>query len=92
MNIFVGNLSKETTSQQLQNKFESFGTVDSCKIIKDMHTGVSKGFGFVEISDPSKGNAAIHQLNNIELNGRKITVNEARPRNTNRSYSNRSRF
>ena len=92
MNIFIGNLSKETTSQQLQNKFETFGTVDSCKIIKDMHTGVSKGFGFVEMADSSKGNAAIHQLNNVELNGRKITVNEARPRNTSRSYSNNSRY
>jgi RNA recognition motif-containing protein len=92
MNIFIGNLSKETTSQELQEKFATFGTVDSCKIIKDMHSGESKGFGFVEMADSSKANTAIHQLNNAELNGRKLTVNEARPKNTNRSYSNNSRY
>jgi RNA recognition motif-containing protein len=92
MNIFIGNLSKETTSQELQDKFTPFGTVDSCKIIKDMRTGESKGFGFVEMAESTKASAAIHELNNVELNGRKLTVNEARPKNTNRSYSNNSRY
>ena len=92
MNIFIGNLSKETTTQELQNRFAHFGTVESCKIIKDMRTGESKGFGFVEMAESSKASAAIHELNNVELNGRKITVNEARPKSTNRSYSNSSRY
>ena len=92
MNIFIGNLSKETTANELQEKFSPFGTVDSCKIIKDMRTGESKGFGFVEMAEASKASAAIHELNNVELNGRKLTVNEARPKNTSRSYSNNSRY
>ncbi|MCX6150005.1 MAG: RNA-binding protein [Ignavibacteriales bacterium] len=90
MNIFIGNLSRETTSQELEDKFTPFGNVDTCKIIKDMQSGASKGFGFVEMADSSKASNAIHQLNNVELNGRKLTVNEARPKNTTRSFSGSS--
>ena len=91
MNIFIGNLSKETTSQELEDKFTPFGNVDTCRIIKDMRSGESKGFGFVEMSDSSKANNAINGLNNVELNGRKLTVNEARPKNVTRSFSNSNR-
>ncbi|MCX6150007.1 MAG: RNA-binding protein [Ignavibacteriales bacterium] len=92
MNIFIGNLSKETTSQELEDKFSQYGNIDSCKIIKDMQSGESKGFGFVEMSDNSKAVAAINELNNVELNGRKLTVNEARPKNNDRSRSNSTRW
>jgi RNA recognition motif-containing protein len=91
MNIFIGNLSKETTSQELEDKFTPFGNVDTCRIIKDMRSGESKGFGFVEMSDSSKASNAIHGLNNVELNGRKLTVNEARPKNVTRSFSDSNR-
>jgi RNA recognition motif-containing protein len=92
MNIFIGNLSKETTMQELQDKFTQFGTVDSCKIIKDVISGESKGFGFVEMPDNNKGITAVNGLNNVELNGRTITVTEARPKNTNRGFSGSSRY
>ncbi|HPI38978.1 MAG TPA: RNA-binding protein [Ignavibacteriaceae bacterium] len=91
MNIFIGNLSKETTSQELEAQFKPFGNVDTCRIIKDMQSGESKGFGFVEMADSSKANNAIQGLNNVELNGRKLTVNEARPKNATRSFSNSNR-
>lgn len=93
MNIFIGNLSRETTSQELEEKFTTYGNVNTCKVIKDMRTGESKGFAFVEMPDSSKATNAIHELNNIELNGRKLTVNEARPKTTNRSFSgSRNRY
>lgn len=91
MNIFIGNLSRETTSQELEDKFTPFGKVDSCKVIKDPQSGQSKGFGFVEMSDSTKASHAIHELNNIELNGRKLTVNEARPKTESRGFSGSNR-
>ena len=80
MNIFVGNLSRETTEEEIQQKFEPFGTVLSVKIIRDMFSRESKGFGFVEMSVKSEGQTAINALNTSELRGKPITVNEARPR------------
>ena len=80
MNIFVGNLSRETTEEEIQQKFEPFGTVLSVKIIRDMFSRESKGFGFVEMSVKSEGQTAIDALNTSELRGKPITVNEARPR------------
>ena len=80
MNIYVGNLSYNTTEDDLRTKFSAFGTVDSVKVIADRDTGRSKGFAFIEMSDQSSGNAAIKGLDGHELGDRVIKVNEARPR------------
>ena len=80
MNIYVGNLSFEVTEQELQETFEAFGEVTSVKIIKDKYSGQSKGFGFVEMPEKGDGESAINSLTDKELKGRKLNVNEARPR------------
>ncbi|MDD4817919.1 MAG: RNA-binding protein [Victivallaceae bacterium] len=80
MNIYVGNLAYAVTDEDLANYFAEFGTVDAARIVMDRDSGRSKGFGFVEMSDANAANAAIEALNGKELNGRKIVVNEARPR------------
>ena len=80
MNIFVGNLSQETTEEDLQKAFEAFGQVKSVTIIKDMFSRESKGFGFVEIQSKAEAQAAINGLNGTMLKGKAINVNEARPR------------
>ncbi len=84
MNIFVGNLSKEVTDEDLQGLFSEYGTVRSVKVIKDMFSGESKGFGFVEMPGQAEAQKAISELNTKDLKGKKITVNEARPREDNR--------
>ena len=76
--IFVGNLSFQTTDSDLNDLFAQFGEVESVSIITDRDTGRSKGFGFVAMNDES-AEKAISQLNGTELNGRQLTVNEARP-------------
>ncbi len=80
MNIFVGNLSRDTTEDDLKQAFEAFGQVKSVTIIKDMFSRESKGFGFVEIQATAEAQAAINGLNGKELKGRALNVNEARPR------------
>ena len=80
MNIYVGNLSYQTTEDELRDLFAEFGDVVSAKLIADKFTGQSKGFGFVEMSDNSEAKKAMDELNGRDLNGRSITVNEARPR------------
>ena len=80
MNIFVGNLSQETTEEDLQKAFEAFGQVKSVTIIKDMFSRESKGFGFVEIQSKAEAQAAINGLNGTLLKGKALNVNEARPR------------
>ena len=80
MNIYVGNLSHDTTEQDLRTTFEEHGSVDKVNIIMDKFSGRSKGFGFVEMSSKDEAEAAIANLNNVELDGRTINVNEARPR------------
>lgn len=77
--IYVGNLSYQTTETDLAELFEQVGQVDSVNIITDRDTGRSKGFGFVEMADED-AEKAIAQLNGVEVNGRSLTVNEARPR------------
>jgi RNA recognition motif-containing protein len=77
-NLYVGNLAFSVTSDVLRKTFEQYGTVTSASVVTDRETGRSRGFGFVEMSDG--GDAAIDALNNQELDGRRITVNEARPR------------
>lgn len=80
MNIYVGNLAYAMKDDELAAVFGEYGKVDAARIIMDRETGRSKGFGFVEMSDASEANAAIGALNGKELNGRKVVVNEARPK------------
>ena len=80
MNIYVGNLSYETTSEELKTLFEASGTVTSASVIMDKYTGQSKGFGFVEMAQKDQAQAAISALNNREHRGRAMNVNEAKPR------------
>jgi cold-inducible RNA-binding protein len=79
-NLYVGNLSYDVADGDLQNLFETHGTVQSARVIKDRDTGRSKGFGFVEMDSGEQAQAAIAALNGQEVNGRALTVNEARPR------------
>ena len=80
MNIYVGNLSWGMNDQDLENLFAEHGTVTSAKIITDRMTNRSRGFGFVEMSDGAE--AAIEALNETEFEGRKLVVNESRPKET----------
>jgi RNA recognition motif-containing protein len=80
MNIYVGNLSHDMTDDELREAFEAFGKVASATIIKDKFTGQSRGFGFVEMPDKAEAEAAIDALNEKEIKGRPVSVNEARPR------------
>jgi RNA recognition motif-containing protein len=80
MNIYVGNLPWSTTDDDLREMFESYGTVDSASVISDRETGRSRGFGFVEMPDADAGTAAIQALNETDMGGRNMVVNEARPR------------
>ena len=84
MNIYVGKLSYEVTEEDLRLAFEPFGQVESATIIKDKHSGRSKGFGFVEMASKAEGQSAIDGLNGKELKGRALNVNEARPRTESR--------
>jgi len=84
MNIFVGNLSTEVTDDDLQSLFSEFGKIKSVKVIRDMFSGVSKGFGFVEMPGLEDSKKAIAELNTKDVKGKKIIVNEARPKNNNR--------
>lgn len=90
MNLYVGNLPYRLTEDQLRETFEEFGRVSSCTIIKDKVTGQSKGFGFLEMPEPSEAQAAISSLNGRDLMGRKINVNEARPRENRAAGGSRS--
>ena len=78
--LYVGNLSYGTTDSDLQRMFEEFGTVQSAQVIMDRESGRSKGFGFVEMGSDQEAQAAINALNGKDLDGRPLTVNEARPR------------
>jgi RNA recognition motif-containing protein len=80
MNIFVGNLAAEVTEEDLKSLFSEYGNITSVKVIKDMFSGTSRGFGFVEMPGQAQAQKAISELNTQELKGKKITVNEARPR------------
>jgi len=80
MNVYVGNLAYTTSGDDLREVFEAFGEVTSANVISDRDSGRSKGFGFVEMSDDAGAREAIEKLNGTEVDGRTITVNEARPR------------
>jgi cold-inducible RNA-binding protein len=86
--LYVGNLSYETTDSDLQTLFGPHGTVQSAQVIMDRDAGRSKGFGFVEMNSDQEATAAITALNGKDVNGRALTVNEARPRE---ERGNRSR-
>jgi cold-inducible RNA-binding protein len=79
-NIFVGNLDFNTSEQDLRQLFEAYGQVDRISIMTDRDTGRSRGFGFVEMANAEEGEKAIAALNGSQLGGRKLNVNEARPR------------
>src|SRR5207244_4147087 len=80
--IYVGNLSFQTTDADLNQMFSEVGQVESVQIITDRDTGRSKGFGFVEMSDDAAATKAIERFNGKEVNGRALTVNEARPKDS----------
>jgi RNA recognition motif-containing protein len=80
MRLYVGNLAYSVTSQSLEQLFSEFGQVKDATVVQDRDTGRSKGFGFVEMNDNSAAQAAIAALNEKEIEGRRLTVNEARPR------------
>lgn len=83
MNIYIGNLPFNLGEEDLREIFEEYGEVASAKIIMDKFTGRSKGFGFVEMEDDAEANKAIEELNNAEVAGRNIKVNESKPRENN---------
>jgi cold-inducible RNA-binding protein len=80
MKLYVGNLSFQTSSEDLQQLFAQAGTVESATVVEDRDTGRSRGFGFVEMASNEEGQKAIEQFNGTDFNGRNLTVNEARPR------------
>lgn len=79
-NIFVGNLSFQTTQDDLHSVFSNYGAVERVNIVTDRDTGMSRGFAFVEMTNRGEAEAAIAELHGRELNGRAINVNEARPK------------
>lgn len=84
MNIYVGNLSYNTTEDLLREAFEAYGQVTAATVIKDKYSGRSRGFGFVEMPSSEEAQAAIAGLNGADMDGRTLTVNEARPRSEQR--------
>lgn len=80
MRIYVGNLSYSVTNEDLQEVFGEYGEVASAEVVQDKFSGQSKGFGFVDIPDNSEADQAIKELNDQVYKGRKMTVNEAKPR------------
>jgi RNA recognition motif-containing protein len=84
MNIYVGNLASDVAEEDLRNLFSEYGHITNVKVIKDIFSGTSKGFGFVEMPGVSEAQKAINELNAKELKGKKIVVNEARPKTDSR--------
>jgi cold-inducible RNA-binding protein len=80
LNIYVGNLSYDTTDRELETAFSAYGTVSSARIATDRDTGRARGFGFVEMPNEAEAHAAIAALNSTQLQGRTLNVNESRPR------------
>jgi len=80
MNIYVGNLSHDVSTEDLRQAFEAHGEVSSANIIKDKYSGQSRGFGFVEMPNSAEAQKAIENLNDKDLSGQQIKVSEARPR------------
>jgi len=91
INIYVGNLSFDSSEGDLKELFERYGPVDSAKIISDQFTGRSRGFGFVEMTNREEGLKAIQELDSQDFNGRALKVNEARPKKSNGGGGGRGR-
>jgi len=89
MNIFVANLNFKVQEEDLRETFEEYGEVDSARIITDRHTGRSKGFGFVEMTNADEANVAIENLNDKEVEGRNLVVKVAEERKEQRRFTNR---
>jgi RNA recognition motif-containing protein len=89
MNIYIGNLPYSISEDELRDLFAAHGEVSSANIIMDRDSGRSKGFGFVEMPDTAQGEAAVNALNQTDVQGRSVRVNEARPRNDNRGGGRR---
>jgi RNA recognition motif-containing protein len=89
MNVYVGNLPREATENDVREAFAAFGQVATVKLITDKFSGESRGFGFVEMPNQAEAQAAINGLNGKQLKGRMLTVNEARPRTENRGRERR---
>jgi cold-inducible RNA-binding protein len=89
MKLYVGNLSFDTGESDLRAAFEAHGTVESVAVVSDKFTGRSRGFGFVEMNNAEEARKAMAELNEKELDGRKLNVNEARPREDSRSGGSR---
>lgn len=83
-NLYVGNLSYSIDNHRLNELFSAYGEVSKASVVMDRDTGRSKGFGFVEMNSDSEANAAINALNGKDVDGRSLTVNEAKPRESNR--------
>ncbi len=92
MNIYVANISFKVSEEDLKGIFEEYGAVDTVKIITDRNSGRSKGFGFVEMPNDEEAQNAINELNNYELDGRKLVVNIARPKTENKSRQRFNRY
>lgn len=91
MNIYVGNIARETSEKAIRDEFEHFGEVTSINLIKDKYTNMLKGFGFVEMPKKPEAEKAIENLDGTMLNGRPLTVNAAKPKTEN-SNSNSRRY
>jgi RNA recognition motif-containing protein len=86
MKLYVGNLSFQSSSQDLEDLFAGIGAVESATVVEDRETGRSRGFGFVEMANQEDGEKAIAELNGTDFNGREIKVNEAKPREDRGGY------
>ena len=91
-NIFVGNLSYQTTQNELEAAFSAYGNVERVSLVRDRDTGQSRGFAFVEMTNAEEAQRAISELNGRELNGRAMNVNEARPREERAGGAGGNRF
>jgi len=89
MNIYIGNLPYSISEDELRELFAAHGEVSSANIIMDRDSGRSKGFGFIEMPDKAQGEAAVNAINQTDVQGRSVRVNEARPRNDNRGGGGR---
>jgi RNA recognition motif-containing protein len=89
MNIYIGNLAQNVQEEDLNTLFSQHGKVDSVKIIRDMYTKISKGFGFIEMLVKDEAQKALDVLNSFELKGKRLVVNEARPKKPRESYERR---
>jgi len=89
MNIYVGNLSRDVSEEDLRQAFEAFGKIATASVIKDKYSGESRGFGFVEMPSKDEAQSAIDGLNGKELKGQSLNVNEARPRSEGRGGGGR---